>query len=236
MDTQLVRLDAPYNIICGTDGSFALHIATLIVTKERIEGMPDGVPMRDTVSVATYPVVSKKYGAGGQVWMNSELKDCYVICDQGSQTVQLKELKKLMEYCAKNNFSDVNGYIPMAFNIAMIMYDCHIVLPLDGNNNRITDYEVCLEFEEGNNGKTCMAYADEASQFYFYEYFENEPPFSPFVPTNSEAIGYMAKLRDDYLRIFRHEGVRSITFTTKSEKYQWFVDKLNGSKANGEQV
>ena len=87
MDTQLVRLDAPYNIICGTDGSFALHIATLIVTKERIEGIPDGVPMRDTLSVATYPVVSKKNSADGQVWMNSELKDCYVVCEQGRKTI-----------------------------------------------------------------------------------------------------------------------------------------------------
>lgn len=230
----MVRLDAPYNIICGTDGSFALHIATLIVTKERIEGIPDGVPMRDTLSVATYPVVSKKNSADGQVWMNSELKDCYVVCEQGRKTIQLNELKKVMEYCAKNNVSGVTRYIPMAFKMAMLLYDCYIVLPKDGNNNTITDYEVCLEFEEDNNGKTCMVCADEASQFYFYEYFANDPDFFSFLPTNIEAVKPMAELRDDYLRILK--GVRSITFTTKNEQYQWFVDKLNGSKADGEQV
>ena len=58
MNTQLVRLDSPYNIICSSSGKFALHIATLIVVKEKIRGVVEGASMRDTLSVASYPVVS----------------------------------------------------------------------------------------------------------------------------------------------------------------------------------
>ncbi len=34
METQIVRLDAPYNLICSNAGKMALPIATLIVIRE----------------------------------------------------------------------------------------------------------------------------------------------------------------------------------------------------------
>ena len=236
MDTQLVRLDAPYNIICGTNGKFALHIATLIVMKERMEGKPDGVPMADTLSVAAYPVVSERFRVGGQVWMSSELKDCYVVCEQGCKTIPLQELKYIMEFCSKYEVPRYKEMIPISFVTAMKRYGISISLPLGKNSKALTDFKVCLEFKESTDGKTCMVYEDGASGFYFYEYFANDPDAFAELPTNLEAINYMAELRDDYLRLFQHEGVRSITFTTKSKQYQWFVDKLNDSKADGEQV
>ena len=51
METQLVRLDKPYNIICGPDIKFGLHLATLIVVNEK--------PVKDAETgdvVDTYPV------------------------------------------------------------------------------------------------------------------------------------------------------------------------------------
>jgi hypothetical protein len=229
MDTQLVRLDAPYNIICGTDGYFALHIASLIVVKEQKTGKPNGVPMRDTVSVATYPVVNETYEADGQVWMNSELKDCYVVCRQDADSVLLDDLKHVMEYCAKNKVRDFREKIPMNFVSMMNRYGIGF---MDLCINK--DYEVCLEFEEGNNGRTCMVYADGASRFYFYEYFANDPDLFGALQTNSEAMDSIIELRDDYLRLFPKEVVRSITFITENADYQWFVDKLNNHKTDGE--
>ena len=232
METQLVRLDAPYNIICDTAGKFALHIATLIVVKEK--------------TVACYPVVSEKafladsfigYGKGkadGQVWMHTELKDCYVVCPQNYKSVDISRLKDVIEYYAKQNMIDMELRISVSFSWAMTQYGCKILLPEDENRKPISDYKVTLEFEESNNGKSCMVYADNKSVFYFYEYFDNEPPFDRFIPTNTEAIKYMTELRNTYLQIFRYEGLKSITFTTRNEKYQWFVDKLNATKADGE--
>ena len=239
MDTQLVRLDAPYNIICDTAGNFALHIATLIVVKEKSGDAPEGSPSSNTLSVACYPVVSEKgflgnsfLGVGkgkadGQVWMHAELKDCYVVCPQNYKAVDVSQLKDLMEYYAKQKIVDMELRISAYFGLAMAKFGCKILLPL-------SDYKVTLEFDESNNGKSCMVYADNKSAFYFYEYFDNEPPFDRFIPTNAEAIKYMTELRNTYLQIFRYDGLKSITFTTKNEKYQWFVDKLNATKADGE--
>lgn len=246
MDTQLVRLDAPYNIICDTTGKFALHIATLIIVKEKVKGVPKSSPMSHTLSVASYPVVSEKgllgavfIGSGkgkadGQVWMHTELKDCYVVCPQNHQSVDIRKLKDVMEYYAKQNIVDMNFRIPISFGWAMTQYGCKILLPEDENRKPIKDYDVCLEFEESNNGKSCMVYADNKSLFYFYEYFDNESPFDRLVRTNSEAINHMANLCNIYIQIFRYEGVKSITFTTKNEQYQWFVDKLNATKFDGD--
>lgn len=236
MDTQLVRLDAPYNIICGTDGRFALHIATLIVVKEAGEAKSSEIPMSNNLSVATYPVVSEKHEARGQVWMNTELKDCYVVCEQGCKSLMLRDLKMIMEYCARNQVYHYRELIPMRFNFVMLQYGLEIDLPKDKKDKTISDYIVCLEFEENNNGKTCMAYAEGVSQFYFYEFFANDPDLFGELQTNNEAIKSMAELRDDYLRLFRAEGLRSITFTTKNNQYQWFVDELNNHKADGKKV
>jgi hypothetical protein len=131
---------------------------------------------------------------------------------------------------------DMPSMVATSFILAMKKYGCRFVLPVDENNLPIADITVCLEFEESNKGKSCMVFADDDSPFYFYEYFDNEPPFIQTVPTNSEAKILMAELRDTYLQAFRLEGVRSITFTTKNEKYQWFVDELNATKLDGEEV
>ena len=227
METQLVRLDAPYNIICGNGGQFGLHIATLIVVKETVEGVPEGKTMSDTLSVASYPVVAGNYKMAGETWLKTELKDCHVVCPQDVKFEPLSSLKRVMEYCAKQKVLHFMDRIPVAFSWAMTDNDIMILMPHDHNNKVITDYEVCLEFDEVDKGKTCMAFASKDSDFYFYMYFDNKPPFIYGVPTYEEAIVLMGRQRNQYLRLFEPEGLRSITFTTKNENYQWFVDKLN---------
>ena len=92
MDTQIVRHDAPYNIICGNNGIFALHVATLIVIKERLKNGKRGTETTDAISVSSYPVVAGSYDMDGQVWMKTEQKDCLVICRQ-NESVSLYTLK-----------------------------------------------------------------------------------------------------------------------------------------------
>lgn len=233
METQLVRLDKPYNIICGSNGRFALHVATLIVVKERIEGVPEGVSMRDTLSVSSYPVVSGSYEMDGQVWMNTELKDCLVVCRE-KESVSLYTLKKVMEYCGKHNVSFYMERIPSSFSMALFSYDSQLILPTDENKQTIADYEVCLQFETGEHGIRCMVYSSKESDFYFYEYFaDDDADYSNVGLINKpEAIKCMAELRDNYLSILKHEGLRNIRFTTKQKEYQYFVDELNSYKVD----
>ena len=233
MVTQLVRLDKPYNIICSPKCKFGLHIATLIFINEvPVKDSETGDVVDYSTIVKSYPVVSEKYGFDGVAWMKSELKDCMVICREG-EGVGLYTLKKLMEFSSKSyHFADFLPIIPGALSMALMNYNASLELPTDDLKNTINDYEVELEFSEENGGKSCMVYASKESDFHFYDYFDNEPPFVPEVRTNTETIKYFTELRDSYVRAFHFEGLHSITFTTKSEQYQWFIDKLNGTKAD----
>ena len=233
METQLVRLDKPYNIICGKDGKFGLHIATMIVVKEvHCTDGDTGQPRAETYPVAhSYPVVGGGVGIDGEVWMDSELKDCLVICRQG-RSAGLSTLKEVMKYCNKEEKPDALLRVPAKLNLALMEYNSHFSfeLPKDEDQCAIRDYEVRLEFSEVNEGSSCMVYAAKESEFYFYDFFDNEAPFTPLVHTNTESIAYLAKLRDAYVWTLYLGGLQRIKFTTKDTNYQWFVDQLNSKK------
>lgn len=233
MDTQLVRLDAPYNIICRKDGTFALHIATLIVVKERLAGVPEGVKMSDTLSVGTYPIVKNDHKMDGEVWLDSELDKCLVVARQGG-SASLRDLAKVMAFLDKEGhfFHSLMISVPLLFDMNMIFNKVDFHLPSDMGGKKIVDYNVPLVFEEGNNGYTCMVYSSKDSYFYFSDFFATEPPFNN-VHSNSDSIKKIKKLRDNYMFVLKQYGLHRITFTTNDKKYQWFVDELNAKKSNG---
>lgn len=230
METQLVRLDKPYNIIFGKNGRSGLHIATLIVIKEETVKDPETGDVDIIPVVNSYPVVGGGYSIDGEVWMDSKLKDCMLICREGEK-VGLFALKKSMEYYSKIRSFDYLLIVPGSLSLALLTYGSQFELPTDDKKSTINDYEVCLEFSENNDGKSCIVYADKESDFYFYDYFDKDPvPSSKLSHINSKSIKYLAELRDSYVRAFHYEGLHCITFTTKDKNYQWFVNKLNSEK------
>lgn len=235
MDTQLVRLDKPYNVICGNNGKIALHIATLIVITEEKKRDEKGKIVGMEPRTRCYPVVGGYYKMDGEVWMSDEQKDCFVICRE-KDYVSPYTLKRLMEFCEKTKVTFFTSKMPHFFSSAMLDFGCKIVLPKIDNGKTQSDYEVCLVFEEGNNGYTCMVYSDKDSEFYFNEFFSNYPELIPALPTNLESVKHIAELRDKYLSIFHYEGMRNIKFITKNKDYQWFVDKVNDCKTDGEGI
>lgn len=229
MDTQIIRHDKPYNVICGNNGKIALHIATLMVITEEKRWNEKGELVGIGPRTRCYPVVGGTYKMDGEVWMSDEQKDCFVICRE-KDYVSLYTLKRLMEFCEKTGVTFFTSKMPHFFGSAMLDFGCKIVLPKIDNGKTQSDYEVCLVFEEGNDGETCMLYSDKDSDLYFNEFFTNNPELIPELPTNLESVRHIAELRDDYLRVFHYEGMRNINFITKNKKYQWFVDKLNDTK------
>lgn len=230
METQLVRLDKPYNIICDPQGNFSLHIATLIVVEEQEteNAIPGKVKKVKKTVAKSYPVVTRSGCPGGEPWMTAELKDCTVLCPENTKEITLYTLKNVMEFCAKRSalFLDM---IPMLLSLELLKHHIKLSLPRGENNLPISDYEVSLEFDESNteNGKwgACVAYSSKDSAFYFSASFVTNGPtrLSP----EDRAIDKLNRLRNTYLSVLRREGLRSITFTTKDEKHQDFVDKLN---------
>lgn len=225
MDTQLVRHDAPYNIICGKNGKFGLHTATLIVVKETMKKAPDNSSMSESLSVSSYPVVSGGYEIDGHVWTDVEQKDCMVIARKG-EPVAVGVLKRIMEFCTKRNYYNLVS-LTASFKMAMFMYGSKISLPTDKEGKTISDYEVCLEFEfHTSSYGYVIVYSSKESVFYFLDEYE-EHGMEP-----EEAMRRMVKLRDNYLNILYNEGLRSITFITKDKLYQDFIDKLNSYKVD----
>ena len=231
METQLVRLDKPYNIICNSKGEFALHIATLMVITE--EKISDRMGRRIGTRPVTrcYPVVGNSYKMDGEVWMDKEQEKCLTVCREGCN-ITTYTLKKVMEYCAKNNVFLYTKRIPYMLSSVLINSNCEIKLPQDNNGTTISDYEVCLIFEEGNQGRTCMVYADNDSVFYFYDYFANDPELFKDLPTSLQVVERFTDLRNSYIQILNVEGLNSIKFTTKHDDYKWFVDNLNSCKVD----
>jgi hypothetical protein len=230
METQLVRLDRPYNVICAKDGKLGLHIATLIVVKEEPQKNKERGGAEIVTAAHSYPVVGGTYDPEGGVWMESELKDCKVVCREGG-TVGLYDLKRVMEFFSKNSYHSML-IVPTTFHVVLLLTNSKFKLHQDNNGQTISDYEVCLEFSAYNDGTQYMIYADNESEFFFYDSVVIEAIY-PEQHGFKESIAYISKLRDKYLLAFRLEGLRSITFTTKDTSFQWYVDKLNNTKPDG---
>ena len=225
MDTQLVRHDAPYKIIFGgKNGKFALQTATLIVIDEKKGLNADKTPMNERFSIASYPVVSRSYDLEGEVWTDCEQKDCMVICRQG-ESVPLSTFREVINSRLRHSHVDTVE-LASQFSIASLLYSFKLILPTDEHGKIIEDYKVCLEFEidppHSSTGDLVVTSKDQ--YFYFSEDRERYGGYEEHI------INSIARNREVYLALCRREGLRSITFTTKDEKYQSFVDRLNKHK------
>lgn len=226
METQLIRHDKPYNVIFGSNGNFALHVATLLVITDEEQKDNKEKTIRRKFVTHSYPVVSSKYSLDGEPWMDVEQKDCLAVCREGD-TVSLYSFKRVMEFSAKNEISFFKEFIPSTFFFYLRSFGCKFVLPYK-NKETVKEYNVHLNFEESDNGNTCMVYADNSSDFYFCEYFASDENVTNKIQTKESAIKQICKLRDKYI-IYLND-INSISFSTKNKNYQWFIDKLNTGK------
>ncbi len=224
METQLVRLDAPYNLICNNRAQFGLHIATLMVVKER-QG-------EDTFYVQGYPVVAEKYGLGGQTWFNDDLQHCKVIAIQG-ESVTLRVIKQIMEFASWGE--DHLDVLAMRLMTTLSLYGVTVYL----SNEECGAIMVELCFSGVPNARLAV-YSATDSPFYFYACFDPdvENRTYPIKISQSQAIDDILDIRQAYLIPLRivngTKGVTDITFYTNQPKYKYFVDELNKkAHANG---
>lgn len=229
MDTQIVRLDAPYNLICSNTGKIALHIATLIVIRERERRNTIGDTSIYT-EIHSLPVVVEKGKPGGETWMNTDLKDCIAVCCEGD-TVSLAHIKRVFDFCHNKGMIEM-GKIPRSLYVALKNAGCAITLPTDKDGNTISDYVVNLSFSYDSEGY-CIIMNDADSKFYFYDSYSTEPGFDDDGNEfyyEDYSIKRLAEMRHLYLLMLGAKGLKSIVFTTKDEKHQSFVERLNSTK------
>lgn len=234
MDTQLVRLDPPYNVIFTTEKSFGLHIATLIVVDEETERI--GRRVRKRLRTRSFPVAAPYGKLDGEAWTDTELKDCLLVCRQG-ETITLRTLKRFMQYCGRIS-PRLMLFSTQMFLATMRDYNININFTDPVSGKRITNCEVELIFDEGAEGiedeegvaeeiltgRTIIDVSSAPSSLlYFSTYFFSEDELY----TEQNAIAHLNGLRLTYLRALKPFGLKSIKFTTKDKKYQSFVAELN---------
>jgi hypothetical protein len=160
MVTQLLKLDPPYNIICGRN-KIAKHVATLIVAeikydekyrceetseKEHFFGGPD-------MQTYSFPVV--EYGDGsaaGDVWRDVEVRECRVIAkapkDDVSRTI-------IMNYwfCETLRFlhQDEYGSTQTPYTLYEQLKGLHVDVDWMGSFGNPKKVEVELLFDDDND-------------------------------------------------------------------------------------
>ena len=238
METQLVRLDAPYNVIFDYKREkFGLHIATLIVVDEVTEGK--GRIVNTKLRSRSYPVVNTAFDLEGEAWTDIELQHCYRMCRQ-NDTISLYEFRHFMDYCDSNGVERLHT-VPMLFNVAMMSYDIKFNLSDIKTGKKISNFKIELLFDEEDN--RMLKYFSVSSHLPIVSKricIVRSLPFCPFYFWSDlslddgkpdDTIQELAKLRDAYLHAFKYEGLKSITFTTKNKKYKEFVDSLNNMQS-----
>ncbi len=218
MDTQLVRLDAPYNLICNEYVEFGLHIATLIVVndekKENV--LEDGIDAEHR-GVYAYPVVTSKHELGGMPWMNSSLENCQVICEMKDHPfITLRTFRDLVEWIDIFNRTMEHEAIILKLASALDLYGVRTHIPY-------SSFNVPIEFDI-EPGRSLIA-SSLGSPFYFFaSYIYNEEEEEKDIRRCMKGFN---KCRSAYLAVFGKRGLKDITFSTQDKKYQHYVDELN---------
>ena len=219
METQLVRLDKPYHLICNPDGYFGFHIATLMVINcSRNDEQPN---------VRCYPVIETEETPGGQPWMDWQLKDCKTICRQ-QETYTLAAMGELIyDYFLPRHFPGLSR-IPYILSTNLKVNGLKIELPKDDCGHTISEYRVELYFQEYASNSMFSIYSHHLP-FFFYTKFTTKKKAKDDYQLNNidDAIDELTGMKDAYLTTLASAGLRKITFFTKDAKFQDFVVRLN---------
>lgn len=224
MVTQLLKLDPPYNIICGRN-KIAKHVATLIVAEikyddkyrsEEIDGKEYffGGPDMRTYS---FPVV--EYGDGsavGDVWNDVEVRECRVIAkpkDDGFATrIQSYWFCETLRFL----YSDEYGSTQTPITLYEQLNGLHVDVDWMGSMGNPKKVEVELIFDEGNGVSWVGSAAGSALYFRAAYATGNERQ-------KEEKLNDILRWAAQYIRIFNAQTI----FTTQNEKYKDLLKEWN---------
>lgn len=227
IQTQLLRLEPPYNIICSK-GNFAYHIATLIVVEEKEQ---DNNPS-STIKVAkSYPVVD--YGDGspeGDVWMHSEVNSCRVVRRETENTryksISLAWFSNLLKF---NQGADIikvdDNYYPLT---PAVLNFCLNRFMINVSNPGLTlaEYEVELTFNDSNENETIIE--SKGGYLYFRSYIPRDLGIDD---AEDSAMQEIISWWEDYVAILRpgmpKDQYLGVVFNTQNETKKEFVTTLN---------
>lgn len=220
MNSKLIKLDAPYNVIYA-GGKVGRHIATLMVWNDD-EEMAGGI-----TDAASYPVIDEgeEFPAGTLIDC-AELHDCRVICPysekEGCPATNLFWVAKMIEY----DFQQLEPVGAEYILERMKLLGCQIAMPTEKDKETgeevyqidfdVTIYVMKLSGPVGNDNEGVFRVT---SNHFCGFYFEAEG-------TPEEIQSELRYQRNVYLGAFNDE-INRISFHTDDLFKDNWVEELN---------
>ena len=165
MNSKILKLDAPYNIIYA-GGRVGRHIATMTVWEDNDMGIYDA---------RQYAMIDEGGElAAGALAVEADLSDCRVICNESDPRVQLRWLAKIVEYDMRQEEPVEFQYIWERLSLlgVKVIWDKardekgELLKDEDGELIDENVYTVSLSFEGTHDHMVAQSYT--VSGFYFY--------------------------------------------------------------------
>ena len=165
MNSKILKLDAPYNIIYA-GGRVGRHIATMTVWEDNDMGIYDA---------HQYAMIDEGGElAAGALAVEAELSDCRVICNESDPRVRLRWLAEIIEYDMRQEDPVEFQYIWERLSLlgVKVIWDKardekgELLKDEDGELIDENVYTVSLTFEGSHDHMVAQSYT--SSGFYFY--------------------------------------------------------------------
>ena len=215
MNSQILKLDAPYNIIYA-GGRIGRHIATITVWDDDEMGI---------YNACQYPMIDEGGElAAGALAAEAELGDCRVICNERDPRVQLRWLAEMVKYDLEQEEPVEFSYIWERLSLLGVKViwdkarDENGELLKDDEGNEIDEnvYTISLSFDGTHSHLLARSYT--SSGFYFYA---RGPVEEVYKEIHYQHMVYESMFYKDHLLI---------KFETPDGWEQHIVDLLNERK------
>ena len=212
MNSKILKLDAPYNIIYA-GGRVGRHIATMTVWEDNDMGIYDA---------HQYAMIDEGGElAAGALAVEAELGDCRVICNESDPRVRLRWLAEIIEYDMRQEDPVEFHYIWERLSLfgVKVIWDKardekgELLKDEDGELIDENVYTISLTFEGTHSHMIAQSYT--TSGFYFYARGKVEDVYNELYYQLSQ---YETAFHNDYLLI---------KFKTIDSWEQHIVDLLN---------
>ena len=212
MNSKILKLDAPYNIIYA-GGRVGRHIATMTVWEDNDMGIYDA---------HQYAMIDEGGElAAGALAVEAELSDCRVICNESDPRVRLRWLAEIIEYDMRQEDPVEFHYIWERLSLfgVKVIWDKardekgELLKDEDGELIDENVYTISLTFEGTHSHMVAQSYT--TSGFYFYARGKVEDVYNELYYQLSQ---YETAFHNDYLLI---------KFKTIDSWEQHIVDLLN---------
>ena len=212
MNSKILKLDAPYNIIYA-GGRVGRHIATMTVWEDNDMGIYDA---------HQYAMIDEGGElAAGALAVEAELSDCRVICNERDPRVRLRWLAEIVEYDMRQEDPVEFHYIWERLSLfgVKVIWDKardekgELLKDEDGELIDENVYTISLTFEGTHSHMVAQSYT--TSGFYFYARGKVEDVYNELYYQLSQ---YETAFHNDYLLI---------KFKTIDSWEQHIIDLLN---------